>query len=157
MLQHHWTGKVKAIIVFALRLPSVPSLIERTTVQSSHLSTQDHCHSHIPTPFSPRLPCLYRPSPRPHRHHSLDTRRDDVQPRHSSSANSDAVPDQDEYWPRRIFPRRLHQADDPTRVRRQLCHAITEISAEWKSNAIGQRQFPVNGGQPERAEAKHIE
>jgi hypothetical protein len=23
MLQHHWTGKLKAIIVFALRLPSV--------------------------------------------------------------------------------------------------------------------------------------
>ena len=38
MLQHHWTGKVKAIVVFALRLPSVQSSIKdhQHTLTSLH-------------------------------------------------------------------------------------------------------------------------
>lgn len=149
MLQKHWTGKLKAIVVFALRLPSVPSIPHPPSLctllpdQTNHHlinspASQHNPHRHLPPPRPPLPPLDLRPSPRPHDPHSLDTRRNGLQPRNSNHTNPHALPGEAEHRPRSFLPGRLHPANHASRVlqRRQLRDAVVEEHTERKSGTF---------------------
>jgi hypothetical protein len=128
-LQRRWTGKFKATMVFALRLPFVTSS-PRCTAPNLHLSSQNHHYRNLQTLIPTRLSLIYGPLPRPHTPDSMDAGRASVQLRDSNHTIPHALLDEAEHRPRGAFTRGLCQRDDEARVERELYDAVVEAVAE---------------------------